>query len=70
MLTKCLERLHGGILARGDAEGNATVDERPFVVAQDIIAKDKKDAKKENRRRRHLLECINKGKKRDGKEEI
>lgn len=68
MLTKCLEMLHGGILAGADPEENATVDERPFIVAQDIIAKDKKDEKKENRRRMHLLECINKGKRRDGKE--
>lgn len=40
-------------------------------MAQDVIAKDKKDEKeKENRKRMHLLECNTTRKRGNGKEEI
>lgn len=47
------------------------MDQRPFVMVHSVTAKDKKDEKeKENRRRIHILKCINSGKRGDGKEEM
>lgn len=66
-----LGRLHRRIQAQADPEGQASLAKRPFVMAQDITAKDKKDEKeKENRKRMHLLECNTTRERENGKEEM
>lgn len=52
------EDFTGEFQAQADPEGQASLAKRPCAMAQDVTAKDKKDEKeKENRKRIHLLEC-------------
>lgn len=59
-----------GIQVGADLEEHVALDKRLFVMAQDVIAKDKMNEEKENRRRMHLLVCINNGRRVVGKEEM
>lgn len=39
---QCQGRLHKGIKIGGDLEGHTALDQKPFVMAQSVIAKNKR----------------------------